>query len=84
MSMTDQEWIKAQLVRAITKMEPQHVSLVYWFIQGLTGNWCLANEKETEEVMLLGRITDILYLINNLPLVKRIYKYVEYLYLHND
>ena len=35
--MADQKWFKDRVIRDIKKMEPRYVSLVYRFIQGLTG-----------------------------------------------
>ena len=37
MNMTDQEWLKARVVRAVSEIETRNVELVYQFIQGLTG-----------------------------------------------
>ena len=37
MNMTDQEQLKSQVIQAVEGMEPRYVSLVYRFIQGLTG-----------------------------------------------
>lgn len=80
MSMTDQEQLKSRVIQAVWEMDPRYVSIVYQFILGLA----IGLRKETDEAILQSKIIDILGLIHNHDLLKRIYKYVEYLYLHND
>lgn len=47
MNMTDQEWLKARVVRAVSEIETRNVELVYQFIQGLTGKG--RREHETKD-----------------------------------
>lgn len=80
MNMSDQEQLKSRVIQAVWEMDPRYVSIVFQFILGLAKG----PRKETDESILRSKITGLLSLIRSPALLKRIYKFVKYLYLHND
>lgn len=80
MNMTDQEQLTSRVIQAVGGMDPRYVSIVFRFILGLVKGPI----KETDVAILQSEIIDLLNLIHSPALLKRIYEFVEYLYLHND
>ena len=80
MNMADQKQLKSRVIQEVEEMKPWYVSIVYHFILGLASGL----RKETDEAILQSKIIDLLGLIHRPTLLKRIYKFIEYLYLHND
>lgn len=80
MNMTDQEQLTSRVIQAVEGMDPRYVSIIFRFILGLAKG----PRKETDETILRSKITGLLSPIHSPALLKRIYEFVEYLYLHND
>ena len=82
MSIPDHERFKAQVIHEVGEMEPYYIQVVYRFIQQIPKRGVNRN-KNVDETILRYKTYELLGLIHSHALLKRIYRFVEYLYLHN-